>query len=234
MIGFGQQSGFFKLIGSEIRTKVECFVIGGSAMMFYGAKEKTKDVDMVFMDKADLDLVKKALQKIGFQEKKSIMHIFKRYEEALDKPVMMVRGDDRFDLFLRQVITFEVSDSIRERVKEVHEFGNLLIKVVSPEDIILLKCATEREKDRIDAVELIKKYAINWDIIIEESLRQMKEGQKIFPVFLYDFLTEIKEDFKADIPTVVIRKIRKLAENEMIRVLKGKSAGKKGKRKAKV
>ena len=35
-----------------------------------------------------------------------------------------------------------------ERIKEVHEFGNLIVKIILPEDIILLKCATEREKDR--------------------------------------------------------------------------------------
>jgi len=54
MINFDEQSDLFKLIGSSLGKKVECFVIGGSAMMFYGAKAETKDVDLVFMNKDDI------------------------------------------------------------------------------------------------------------------------------------------------------------------------------------
>ena len=41
----------------------------------------------------------------------------------------------------KEVIGFKISSSIIDRVKEVHEFGNLIIKTISPEDIILLKKA---------------------------------------------------------------------------------------------
>lgn len=219
MITQDEQIDLFNLIGKELEQRVECLAIGGSAMMFYGAKESTKDVDLVFMNKKEFELIKNSLRKIGFDERKNIT-IFKHYYIPKNKPVMMEGKDTRFDLFLKEVISFKISENILERVKETHEFGNLIIKLISPEDIILLKCATEREKDRKDAFELIKKFDINWNILIEESINQTKIGGDIFPVFLYDFLLELKEDFKAEIPAFVIKKIRDIGEEMMIEVIK--------------
>jgi len=220
MINFNEQLEFFKLIGDSLKKKIECFAIGGSAMMFYNAKVETKDVDLVFMKGDDLKEIKERLYDIGFKEKETIVKVFKKHKIAKNKPVMMVRGEERFDLFLKEVISFKMSNSVIERVKETHEFGNLFIKIVSPEDIILLKCATEREKDRYDAVNLLEKFNINWDIVIEESIYQAKVTPYLFPVFLFDFLYELKEDLKADVPKEVIDKVRGIGEEMMINRLK--------------
>ncbi|MBS3097994.1 nucleotidyltransferase [Candidatus Woesearchaeota archaeon] len=220
MINITDQNELFNLIGAKLDEKVECLAIGGSAMMFYGAKTETKDVDLVFLDKKSFNLAKKALYDIGFNEKKNIKPIFAHYDIAKDKPVMMEGRDTRFDLFLNEVIGFKISSSIVDRVKEVHEFGNLIIKTISPEDIISLKCATEREKDRNDAASLIEKFNIDWEVIIKESILQTEIGGDVFPVFLFDFLSELKEEFKAEIPNDIIKKIRKIGEKMMIEKLK--------------
>lgn len=218
MITIDEQIELFNLIGKELDKQVECLAIGDSAMMFYGAKETTKDIDLVFMSKKEFNIVKDVLNKIGFMKKKNIV-IFKHYYIPKNKPVMMEGKDTRFDLFLKEVISFKISENILERVKETHEFGNLIVKLVSPEDIILLKCATEREKDRNDAFELIKKFKINWDAIIKESINQTEIGGDVFPVFLYDFLMELKEDFKAEIPDFVIKNLRSIGEEMMIKAI---------------
>lgn len=221
MITFDQQLKFFKLIGNTLKRRIECYVIGGSAMMFYGAKAETLDVDLVFLNKKDLDEVKEALISMGFEIKGSLVKVFKRYKTTSNTPIMMVRKDERFDLFVKEIISSAMSDTITQRVKETHEFNNLIVKVVSPEDIILLKCATEREKDRYDALSLIKKYNINWDIIIKESIHQAELTPYLFPLFLFDFLYELREDLKADIPKEVLNKIRKISE-EMLEKKLGK------------
>ncbi|HLC57938.1 MAG TPA: nucleotidyltransferase [Candidatus Nanoarchaeia archaeon] len=233
MITFDEQLEFFKLIGGELKEKAECCVIGGSAMMFYNAKAETKDVDLVFMEQGSLDRVKQALHNLGFEDKKESIVIFKRYESAKTKPVMMVKGEERFDLFLKEVITFKMSDAVMERVKEAHEFDNLIVKVASPEDIILLKCATERAKDRDDASSLIKLFNINWETIINESIYQSTATPYLFPVFLFDFLYELKEDLKADIPKEVLFRIRKLSEELMIKKMKSRKGNKVNKKKIK-
>jgi len=174
------------------------------------------------MDKESINAVKNILEKLGFEEKKNLIKIFKKYEEAQNKPIMMMGKDTRFDLFLREIITFQMTENIIDRVRESHEFENLIIKVVSPEDVILMKSATEREKDRADALSLINKFNIKWNIIIEESINQTKIGKHLFPVFLFDFLYELKEDLKADIPKDVIDKIRKISENMLEEYLRKK------------
>ena len=215
MINITGQNELFKLIGAKLEQKAECLAIGGSAMMFYGAKTETKDVDLVFIDKKPFDAVKKALFEIGFDEKKNIKVIFAHYEIAKNKPIIMEGMETRFDLFLNEVISLKITPAILDRTKEVHEFSNLIIKIISPEDIILLKCATERKKDRNDAASLIGKFDIDWEIIIKESIRQTEIGQDIFPVYLFDFLYELKEDFKIDVPKDVIKKVRKIGEKMM-------------------
>lgn len=220
MINITGQNELFNLIGAKLEERAECLAIGGSAMMFYGAKTETRDADLVFLDRKPFNLVKKALYEIGFSEKKNIRGIFAHYDLAKDKPVMMEGRDTRFDLFLNEIFGFMITESIINRVRETHEFGNLIVKIVSPEDIILLKCATEREKDRNDAASLIKNFNIDWDIIIKESKRQTEVGGVIYPAFLFEFLYELKEGFQAKIPKEVIKKVMKIAEEIMIEKLK--------------
>ena len=78
-----------------------------------------------------------------------------------------------------------------------------------------MKCATERAGDRIDAKELINNYNIDWNVIINESLNQTKFKELLYPLSLYDFLKELKEDLKADIPNEILNKIEKIAENKL-------------------
>ena len=223
MVKINEQTQLFEIIGAELKEKIECYVIGGSAMMFYGAKEDTKDVDLVFLKNKDLEKVKKILEKINFKDKKELVKIFRRYEDKKNRPIMMVgKEGERVDLFFKEIITFKMSNSIVKRVTETHEFNNLLVKVVSPEDIILLKCATEREKDRFDALSLIEKFNINWNVIIEEAVNQTRLESYLFPVYLYDFLEELKEDFKAEIPKEILKEIRKISEDLLVKKLKKK------------
>lgn len=218
MIDFNRQLDLLKIIGSELKKKIEVLVIGGSAMMFLGAKTETKDIDLVLLSKNDFILIKEVLEKIGFS--KRALKITRGNYQAKFSPIFLERGDVRFDLFLNEVICIKITKEILDRVKEVHEFDNLIVKVLSPEDLILMKSTTERVGDREDGKNLVEKYKIDWNIIIEESIRQTEIGDSIFPVFLYDFLVELKEELKVDIPKEVILKIMKIAEKEMIKAKK--------------
>src|SRR3989344_1130240 len=221
MISFKEQIELFEIIGKELNEETECFAVGGTAMMFYDLKDSTKDVDLVFTDRKSLNEVKFALDKSGFKEKTNVK-IFRNYEVAETMPIMMEGKKTRFDLFYREIICFKLSETIIDRVKEVHEFGNLIVKIVSPEDIVLLKSATERKKDRDDASEIIRKANIKWDIIIKEAFHQTELNKPLFVVFLYDFLLELKEDFKAEIPDNILKELLKMSEKEMVKRLKKK------------
>ena len=214
MINFQEQLSLFKnVIGSQLKKKVECIAIGGSAMLFYQAKNSTKDVDLVFLRKEDLESVKGLLYNSGFNERKNIKGIF-RQDEDTTMPVMMESPETRFDLFLNEVIGFKIHQDTIERIREVHEFGNFIVKTASPEDILMMKGCTEREKDRDDAAELIRKFNINWEIIIRETPHQAKIGMLAFPLLLYEFLTELRNSYKVQIPENITKELLTISKNQ--------------------
>lgn len=215
-INLDKQNELFLKIGNELKKKIECYAIGGSAMMYHGAKGETKDVDIVFLDEKDQKEVVDILEEMGFKRRLTRLVYIKRLEHLKKRsPIMLEKEDTRIDLFNKVIICFHLTENIENRVTDVFEFDKLVVKVISPEDIILLKCATERAGDRADALELIKKFSINWNIVIKESLEQTKLGENIFPVYLYDFLLELKEDLKAEIPSSVIKELLKISEREL-------------------
>ena len=210
-VSLKEQEELFLAIGSKLQKRMEAFVIGGSAMLYYKIKVTTKDIDLVLNNKKDRDLLLEILNGLGFQKRATRMLYF----EKKNVPVLMQRGEERTDLFYDKVIDFKFSDSIKERVTASYEYGNLTVKVISPEDIILLKCATERAGDRLDAVSLTKIKNIDWNIIIEEAIVQMNMIGDIIPLSLYDFMYELKEDLKADIDQGVINKLGDIAEKHL-------------------
>ncbi|MBI5871491.1 nucleotidyltransferase [archaeon] len=221
MTTFDDQIELFKAISSRLDEKVECLLIGGSAMLFYGAKKSTKDIDLVLLQKEGFNRLKETLKKLGFREK----YFIYKHQKAAEKSLFLEDKEGRrIDLFLKEVVCFNISKTILSRIKEVHEFGNLIVKVIAPEDIILLKCATERAGDRADALELMKKLNIDWGIVINEAAHQTSLGKFVFPVLLDDFLEDLREDFKADIPKEVIKKLRKIAEKQIIDYMKKKKS----------
>src|SRR3989344_9348004 len=211
MINLNDQQSLFNIIGKKLKRKMSCFVIGGSAMMYYNAKITTKDVGIVFDNKNDFDDFLKVLKEINFEPKNPEM----LYPRKENKPALMERGQERIDIFCKEIICFKLSETMINRVKMIYEYDNIIINVVSPEDIILLKSATERAGDRIDAAELIEKFNIKWNIIVEEAMHQTELDKPLFVVFLYEFLLELKDDFKADIPEDVLKELLRMSEREM-------------------
>ena len=125
-------------------------------------------------------------------------------------------GKARFDLFLDYLIYFKLTDTIISRVKEVHEFSNMIVKVVSPEDIILFKSMADRESDRVDVSDIIKILNINWNQVLEEAELQTKNSEYFFSAFLYNFLIGLKENLKASIPKEFLDKLEDLTEKALL------------------
>ena len=73
---------------------------------------------------------------------------------------------------------FFFSDTMKERAKQTHEFGNLVIKVADPDDILIMKSVTSKEKDIEDIVAISNKSRINWGVILEEAKEQVRLGNE--------------------------------------------------------
>ena len=203
MTGIKEQEEIFNLIGSNLKKKIKCFVIGGSAMLYYKLKDATKDIDIVLLNENDRQYILKLMKNLGYAERNSkILYINKK-----NVPILLQREQNRFDLFTRTIINLKFSDRMADRARLVYEYENLIVSVVSPEDIIILKCATDRAGDRLDAANIIKNTNINWEILSQESINQMKLTGDIIPLNLYQFLLELKEDLNVDVPANFIKKL---------------------------
>ena len=203
MTGLREQEDIFNLIGSNLKRKIRCFVIGCSAMLYYKLKDATKDIDIVLSNENDRHYILKTMKNLGYAERNpKILYINKK-----NVPILLQREQNRFDLFNRTIINLKFSDGMLERTKLVYEYANLIVNVVSPEDIIILKCATDRAGDRLDAASIIKNTNVSWDVLLQESINQMTLVGDVIPLNLYQFLLELKEDLKVKIPDELIKKI---------------------------
>ena len=228
MTGIKEQEDIFNLIGSNLKRKIKCFVIGGSAMLYYKLKDATKDIDIVLLNENDREYILKIMKNLGYTERNSrILYVNKK-----NIPILLQREQNRFDLFNRTIINLKFSDSMVGRARLVYEYANLIVSVVSPEDIIILKCATDRAGDRLDAAKIIKNTNINYSILLEESINQMKIVGDVIPLNLYQFLLELKEDLQIEIPEDFIKKLEtecevilheRLKEGRTVRVTKYKN-----------
>ena len=149
MISIEEQQKLLLNVSRRLKNKIAVYAVGGTAMMFSGLKESTLDIDLVFENEKDRDEFKKAAIALGYRE----MDAVKVYGIRNNAPEMLKLNDERFDLFVNEVIDFVFSENMKKRAVNMHQFEDkLLLKIADPHDLILMKCATDRQKDADDAV----------------------------------------------------------------------------------
>ena len=157
-------------------------------------------------------IFKKAAEEIGYHKIDS----FKIYGAKRNQPEMLYLKDERLDLFVNDVIHFIFSEGMKQRAEEMHQFDkNLILKIANPHDIILMKCATDRLKDKDDARNIIKSQKINWEILLDEAKAQVELGKERAIFDLGDFLEHLKTQMQVDIPKEFLDKIWNLIEKQV-------------------
>jgi len=210
MITIDQQQKLLSNVARRLTRKITVYAIGGTAMMFLGFKDATLDIDLVFENGKDRAVFKEAVKSLGYLE----MDAITVYGAKRNTPEMFKLNDERFDLFVVEVIDFIFSDDMRKRSEQIHQFEeNLILKIANPHDIILMKCATERVKDKDDARQIINNYTINWDIIINEAINQIKLGRAKAIWYLAGFIIDLKK-IGGKIPLDVLPKLYQLLEKQ--------------------
>jgi len=211
MIDISQQEEMLIAIGNILTKKILVYAIGGTAMMLAGTKNSTMDVDFVFDKKEDREEFMNALRKLGAKESDVALV----YGLKDNSPAMLEFNNCRFDMFMNKIVSSVFSDAMKERAKEVHEFGNLIAKVASPEDILILKSATSRQKDSEDIIALANKSHIDWNIIVEESKEQVRLGNETAIMGLGEKLEKLANQKFIAVPKDVLDKIWKLFSKQV-------------------
>lgn len=197
MTMYEEQTDLFELISKDIEMNIECYAFGGNAMMFYGYKDETKDIDLLFEDEVSRDEFIRVIKALGFKET-TLVNIYVP-EKLRDKnvPRMFKREDSRFDIFLKKIFKTVISPKMRGDLYAVHDFKgkyNFRVNVLRKEFIVLLKAVTERDRDFEDILTILKKEkSFDWQYLIEEVIWQYKHGDKWVLLNTEKMMKELKK-----------------------------------------
>ena len=181
MIQQEDQENLFRLISSYIKKDVVCYSFGGTAMMYYGYKTTTKDIDLLFDTEGTRDTFIDAILVLGYKRMSMVSVYPANLINEKKKPEMFTRGDERFDIFLKNVFQTTFREEMKKRFFARHDYtmgkNTLTVFVLSKEDLIFIKSITRREKDFDDIITIVQRESnVNWNLIIEEALWQSKHG----------------------------------------------------------
>ena len=198
--------GIFRELDAIMMEQVNIFMIGGGAMMKHGLKIRTKDIDIIVGTDDEYDAVLNAFTGLGF-----ISEIPGGPYGRLTMPGVLIRGDLRVDLFCREVCgKFSLSDGMMMRASEEDTgLKRISLRVCSPDDIFLFKTMTEREGDEEDCANIIRDVGLDWQIILDEAVKQSEAGKSVWITWIAERL----ENFaKKNLNIPILNDIVRLAD----------------------
>jgi len=169
-------------IDKRLKKAIDIYLIGGCAMSYYGIKDATKDIDVLFKNKYDCADFFNAVTELGYETAEQYFPPLLQMEAT----IFVYKGDEIWvDLFVENVMNaFELSPSIQKRaIKTNLSTKKLNVYCIDPHDIFLFKSITPRERDENDLSLLLTKANINFDFIHEEIKIQLKKFKGLKEAF---------------------------------------------------
>jgi len=169
-------------IDKRLTKSIDIYLIGGCAMSYYGIKDATKDIDVLFKNNYDCAGFFNAITKLGYEAAEQYFPPLLQMEATF----FVYKGNELWvDLFVKNVMNrFELSDSIRHRaVKTNLSTKKLKVYCLDPNDIFLFKSITPRERDENDLILLLTKTTIDFKTIHEEIAKQSTKYKDLKEAF---------------------------------------------------
>lgn len=151
---------FLKIISTLEVEKLPYCIIGGIALLLYGGRTSTIDLDFYFVAKNRKKLIS-VLEALGAE-------VHPRGEFQYQG---IFRGF-RFDVL---VADRWVGLPALKRAKKVN-FGNIFVQVATPEDLIIMKTLADRPMDRRDVQELRELFKSIDESYIESKLNAARKA----------------------------------------------------------
>lgn len=214
MIGnFSDVTSLFRELDANLKRNVDVFLIGGGALMKYGLRDETKDIDIVVSSNEEYMGLTEAIRSVGFVEQTPGIEYGRM---ALSD--IHVRNEYRIDLFCRCVCgKFALSENMRVRASLVLALDRLKLFVCSLSDIFLFKSMTERAGDLEDCFNMAAEYELDWDSVLNEAEMQSAGGHGVWITWITERM-ELLSERKIRIP--VLEKMVSLSDEYMERLEK--------------
>jgi hypothetical protein len=148
LTGMDDLDSFLNLL-ADLNEPLELFAIGGTAMVFGGIKEATKDID--FLTTESYENIKKLFNLAGLKE------------EVSNKVCNIWRLNNlRIDLFYRGFIMGVPFPADWKKMSEkIKEIGKIKLYLLNWYDIIITKISRSETRDIEDILEIIKSQKVD-------------------------------------------------------------------------
>jgi hypothetical protein len=185
-------------IDQQLTDSLTVLLIGGGAMAFRDLKTTTNDIDLIVASGDDLGQLQAVLLEIGYE---TVREPNEEYEALGAQRI--VENDDgcRIDVFHQQVIDkLVLSDGIRRRSERYLDPGNLVVELVSPEDIFLFKAVAGRVDDIEDMFSLLQT-DLDFDVVEAELAAQIDLlEEELFVTYVNEALADLTEQHNVTTP----------------------------------
>ena len=202
-------------ISGETGVKTRVYMIGGCSMSLRGLKPSTKDVDLIFTGRGELNAFARALEKLGYEK---VMESTAEYEKLEAQVIYRKRESAGFDLFLNKVCGgLVLSAEMKKRAVKFGEFGNVEVLLCSEEDVFVFKSITERPRDVDDMAALIKakRDSFDWEAVKKEITEQASRYPNL-PTLAFNKLIDLQEKHEITVP--VFSWLKKKSEEQILRL----------------
>ena len=207
----GYVSRELRKVGNALTTPVNLYLIGGAAMIRYGLKAATKDIDVLFSTHEEAVELVRALGKSGYHPIQT-SRLTPDYQTMFATQILENADGFRWDIFHEFVCRkLRLSPDMIKRARSLQKAGHLTVWLISKEDIFLLKSVTERDDDVIDLLMLARS-KLDWGAVLKECLNQSREDF-ICEIDLYDKLDTLKTSYGLE--TSIYDSISKIAQDQM-------------------
>jgi hypothetical protein len=161
-------------VGDALASPVTLYLIGGAAMIKYGLKAATKDIDVLFSTHEEAEELIQALLNSGYHIIQ-INRLGTEYQEMLATQILENDDGFRWDIFHEYVCRkLRLSTGMIERSRVLFKTGLLTARIISKEDIFLFKTVTERDDDEADLL-LLARSKVDWELVLRECISQSRE-----------------------------------------------------------
>ena len=178
----------FLKISAHITKKCDIFMIGGGALMTYGLKYLTKDIDIIVDTTDSFNAVRNSLRTERFHSK-----IPELEYGHLNLSDIFIKGEYRIDMFCNVVCgKLSLSEGMKRRAHLYNTYGNVNLYVCSLEDILIFKSITDRDGDLEDCENICLR-KIDWKSILDEIREQISDGHGIWITYISERLNKLSE-----------------------------------------
>jgi len=192
----------FKEIGDKLTEEIRAILFGGAEMVMRGYKTSTKDIDIAFLSKQEMEEFIKTIETLGYEQK-----------SRNDILVYEHGNKTRIDIYLNKIGKIPIVQRILNRVID-KKYGRLRLSLLSDTDLLLVKLISARPRDIEDAKIIIRRGNIDWKELVDTLLEVENATKHHYCLLILTTLEQIERELKIYIPQK--RKLLRITTEHMV------------------